>query len=85
MQIIVKDRSRLIRQQRAVINYVHKKDNPYDSKVQEAMKDFQRWSQESGVYKDLMIDDVTGEPLSKNCKWITSFERERRKKVGTEE
>ena len=85
VQIIVKDRSRLVRQQKAVIDYVHKKDNPSDTKVQEAVKDFQRWSNESGIYKGNKIDD-DGKPMDKSIKWVTTFERkERRKNVLQEE
>lgn len=83
VQIIIKDRARLVRQQKAVIDYVHKKDNPSDSKVQEAVKDFQRWSEESKVYKDNRIDDE-GRVIDKGIQWITTFERKERKKNGKE-
>lgn len=57
IQIIVKGgRSSLVKRQRACIDYIDKKTRSgtdhSDSKVQEAVKDFQRWTDKSGVYKD---------------------------------
>ena len=53
MIIIVKgSRKNLVKKQKACIDYVNKKSNPMDSKTQEAVQDFQRWTNESGVFKN---------------------------------
>ena len=84
MQIIVKDRARLVRQQKAVIDYVHKKDNPSDRKVQEAVKDFQRWSEESKIYNGNRINE-DGIVIDKGIQWVTTFERKERRKNALQE
>jgi hypothetical protein len=55
--IIVKgSRKRMVRQQKAVIDYVDKQvrsgKDVLDPKIKEAVSDFSRWNNESGVYKN---------------------------------
>lgn len=50
--IFTKSRKDLVRKQKAVIGYVVRKNNPTSPQVREAFEDFQRWSKESGIFKD---------------------------------
>lgn len=58
----------MVRKQKACIDYVNKKNNPLDSKVQEAVHDFQRWSKESRVFEGR-------DENSRGMKKIASFEK----------
>ena len=75
--IIISRTSRkdLVRKQKAVINFVNRNDAYTSARTQEAIQDLQRWSVESGIFKDIKIDDDTGQPISKGCRWVSSFEK----------
>ena len=75
--IIISRTSRkdLVRKQKAVINFVNRNDDYTSVRTQAAIKDFQKWSTESGIFKDVKFNDDTGQPLSKGCQWISSFEK----------
>lgn len=77
MLIFTKSRKSLVRRQKAVIDFVNRMDDYQSPRTKEAIQDFQRWSKESGVFKDLKIDDDTGQPFSRGCQWITTFEKRR--------
>ena len=49
--IITHSRKDLVRKQKACINEVNRRDNPYDNKTKEAIHDMERWSHESGIFK----------------------------------
>lgn len=68
-------RKDLVRKQKAVIDYVNRNENYTSAPTQEAIQDLQRWSVESGIFKNIKIDDDTGQPISRGCQWISSFEK----------
>lgn len=82
MIIICKSRKDLVRKQKAVIDYVNLRPEYNSAGVQEAIKDLQRWSKESGEFKDLKIDDDTGKPFGKGCVWVSSFEKKKNSGVS---
>ena len=80
MIIITHSRKELVKRQKACIDYVSKGISngidPNDKRLQEAVQDCQRWSKESGIYKNR--DE-------KGMKWITTFERKVKEKQNNVE
>lgn len=77
MIIITRSRKDLVRKQKACMDYVDRKNNPLDPKVQEAVEDFQRWSKESRIWD-------SRDENSKGMKWITSYDLKRKEKENGE-
>jgi hypothetical protein len=48
--IITHSRKDLVRKQKACINEVCRRDNPYDNRTKEAIHDLQRWSKDSKIF-----------------------------------